>query len=68
MIVFLTFWQALLLPGTSTKRKPPEIRTVFGDAGFPDEALSAAARQHFEMGGAAVVFFFFLFTCMEKYI
>lgn len=32
MIVFLTFWQALLLPGTSTNRKLSEIRVRFWPA------------------------------------
>lgn len=42
MIVFLTFWQALLLPGTSTnyRENPPRLETRTGDAGFPARPLA----------------------------
>ena len=52
---FSLFGKLSCCPGPQPT-KTPEIRVLTGDAGFPDEALSAAARQHFEMGGAAVVF------------
>lgn len=53
---FSHFLASSLVARHLNQRKPPEIRVRTGDAGFPAKALGAAARQHFEMGGAAVVF------------
>lgn len=40
MIVFLTFWQALLLPGTSTNRKPPRFGLFSAMLAFPTRPLA----------------------------
>lgn len=40
MIVFLTFWQALLLPGTSTNENPPRFGSGPAMLDFPPRPLA----------------------------